>query len=372
MKVLIVNHSYPPHPGRGSAASVQDLAEELIKRDVEVVVANARGTDETVTRSLAGVKVYDLPHEPTPLKALDEVIAFERPDIVHTVSIMAFSVRAWQIARHHKIPIVHGLCEYFLLCRRQTLFSGGRICRHLCLGCDTDAAGRREASGQVDAVVAVSRHTLQRHLDLDFFPNARQKKVIYTGIDAPVRAAHSARDGEPLRLGFLGKIEPAKGIFWLLSTLARLDDKRWTLKIGGTGRKHVMQDLHKTAATMNIEYLEWVDPFAFLAGIDLLVVPSLWEDPMPRVAIEAIVSGVPVLVSKHGGLGEMAALCPDAVFAFDPAGPNTFVTLLQKFIDAPERARELRQKCVVAANHFSRSTTCEEHLRVYTAAAESR
>ena len=38
-----------------------------------------------------------------------------------------------------------------------------------------------------------------------------------------------------------------------------------------------------------------------LGEIDLGVIPSLWEDNLPQVAIEYIASGIPIVASDAGG-----------------------------------------------------------------------
>jgi glycosyltransferase involved in cell wall biosynthesis len=45
---------------------------------------------------------------------------------------------------------------------------------------------------------------------------------------------------------------------------------------------------------------------AFFDGIDLLAVPSEWEEPAAYAATEAIARGLPTLVTDRGGLPEIA------------------------------------------------------------------
>jgi glycosyltransferase involved in cell wall biosynthesis len=45
-------------------------------------------------------------------------------------------------------------------------------------------------------------------------------------------------------------------------------------------------------------------PADFLALTRLLLVPSIWDEPLGRVAIEAMINGIPPLVSDRGGLAE--------------------------------------------------------------------
>jgi glycosyltransferase involved in cell wall biosynthesis len=47
------------------------------------------------------------------------------------------------------------------------------------------------------------------------------------------------------------------------------------------------------------------DVAQLLHAADVVVVPSLWDEPFGRVAIEGLATGRPVLASRSGGLGEI-------------------------------------------------------------------
>ncbi|RWR01181.1 hypothetical protein ED28_14770 [[Pantoea] beijingensis] len=55
----------------------------------------------------------------------------------------------------------------------------------------------------------------------------------------------------------------------------------------------------------NIMYQGWgSEPKKLFQSFDVLIAPSLWDEPFGRVAVEGIRSGIPVLVSNHGGIPE--------------------------------------------------------------------
>ncbi len=55
----------------------------------------------------------------------------------------------------------------------------------------------------------------------------------------------------------------------------------------------------------NVKYMGWgSDSKKMFGSFDLLIAPSLWNEPFGRVAVEGIRNGLPVLVSNHGGIPE--------------------------------------------------------------------
>jgi glycosyltransferase involved in cell wall biosynthesis len=59
------------------------------------------------------------------------------------------------------------------------------------------------------------------------------------------------------------------------------------------------------------------DYAALCDGIGTVIVPSVWEEPLPYVVTEAMLSGKLLIASRIGGIPEQVANC-EGVFLFDP------------------------------------------------------
>jgi glycosyltransferase involved in cell wall biosynthesis len=79
----------------------------------------------------------------------------------------------------------------------------------------------------------------------------------------------------------------------------------FTVSIAGSGTPDYVESLRSGTDRPNVRFLGFVKPAEFLRGIDVLVVPSLWEEPAGRVIHEAYAHGVPVIASRLGGPPEM-------------------------------------------------------------------
>ena len=111
--------------------------------------------------------------------------------------------------------------------------------------------------------------------------------------------------GQPLRIGFVGRLAPTKGLESLIDALLGLGRRDWTLAIAGRGEQHYEAALKRRYESAQVRFLGFVDPGELYAGIDVLAVPSLWEEPLATVILEAYSYGVPVLAARRGGLPEL-------------------------------------------------------------------
>ena len=112
-----------------------------------------------------------------------------------------------------------------------------------------------------------------------------------------------------IKLGYIGRLIPLKGVPLLLHTLKILLDRKIeaTLKIAGAGEE--LSTLKKEAERLGISNLvEFIgiirDVSSFYDSIDLLLVPSIRE-PLGLVAQEAAIRGCPVIASFVDGLPEV-------------------------------------------------------------------
>jgi glycosyltransferase involved in cell wall biosynthesis len=72
-----------------------------------------------------------------------------------------------------------------------------------------------------------------------------------------------------------------------------------------------------------------------------LVVPSLWYENSPFVVREAFASGVPVIVSGHGGLLEMVHDGDDGLF-FEPGNVDDLARKMLRLVNETNLLEHLR------------------------------
>jgi glycosyltransferase involved in cell wall biosynthesis len=159
-------------------------------------------------------------------------------------------------------------------------------------------------------VISPTRFQLESLRD-DGVPLPRRTAVVGTGVPGE-RAAATVDPGGPLRVLFLGTWVPHKGPQVLAEALALLSSQdaaridaralgpdpfpAWKLEVlrraGGRLRDG---GLARGAVAVQAE----------LAAADLVVLPSIWPENAPLVALEARAAGRPLLASRAGGLPEI-------------------------------------------------------------------
>ena len=181
----------------------------------------------------------------------------------------------------------------------------------------------------------------------------------FAGLAAP--APRPARSGDaPLSLGYLGYMRRDKGFYWLLQALEKMPPDlaarlrlTFAAKVTDEGAVHRLRVIaHRFAAATLVDGYTHATLPALLAGIDLGIVPVLWEDNLPQVAIEFVGSGVPVLTSDLGGASEILR-CPELTFR---AGSRAaFYRRLGGVLASPgilESAMAGRARLVTTAAHY--------------------
>ncbi|USO01358.1 MAG: glycosyltransferase family 4 protein [Alphaproteobacteria bacterium] len=148
-------------------------------------------------------------------------------------------------------------------------------------------------------------------------------------------------DGK-VRLGYLGRIERAKGIDTLIQAVSKLksDNLDISLILAGSGRPaylhKVKQSIHTQGLTHVVAWEGWIgDKKDFFSKIDILILPSHSES-FGLVILEAFAHGVPVIASDTDG--PMSIITPNHDgFIFPRAEENSLAATVNALIHDPHK-----------------------------------
>ena len=390
MTILHVNSLYHPNVVGGAERSVQALTEAQVQRGLTPIVASLSPSRRARQEFVNGVEVHYLPLQncywpfttkprPRALKplwhALDafnplmassvrRLIASRRPALMHTHNLTGFSASVWQVARDARLPVVHTLRDYSLLCPAATMFYGGQNCGAQHLSCRLYSLRRMRLSNTINAVTSVSRFTLDRHLAAGAFALVGTREIVPNFVaPAPIEHATRAEASRPFTFGYIGQIVPVKGVDRLIDAFPLRRAGECELLIAGEGDENYVRSLRDRAKDKQVRFLGRKTPEEFYPLLDMLVVPSLWHEPFARVVIEAYSFGVPVIASNRGGSPEQVEHNVTG-FLFDPARPEALHGLLVDLVRDGAPA-ELATNARARAERFSSANICSQYEAVY-------
>lgn len=331
MKILIFNTLYFPNLVGGAEKSVKALVESLLSLNKEVVVVSTTSKENDYIDYVDGIKVYYLnnkniywgfenkKHSKSSkliwhcidaynliLKnKLDEILVCEKPNIVHTNNLSGLSVLVWKLARNNSIRIVHTLRDYYLLCPNSTMYKNDNNCKTQCSTCKLFSIKKKSVSKYVDGLVGISKYIKNKHLENNFFPSISHQAIIGNDV-GKIKKRKKNVCKKNIKFGFIGQLTLAKGVGDLLSIFQKLDNyNNWSLIIAGEGKEEFENQMKSIYRNDRVSFIGRVNPSDFFNQIDVLIVPSLWQEPFGRVVVEGIKYGTYVLGSKRGGITEL-------------------------------------------------------------------
>ncbi len=323
-----------------------------------------------------------------------KVLAAERPDVVHFQHLLHLSAGMVFQCRALNIPTVVHCHDYWSICPRvQLIRPNGVLCEGNmgagCFPCSLDFSlsqiervtllersrplvldelergerrgepitpSRRKlwqgigdirrrpavvirAYQEADLALAPSRFLRQKLIDSGF----QEDHLRYSPYGLPPRSPGSVRpdrNDSSIRFGYIGALVHHKGVHVLLEALRMLGNRGIELRIYGAfdpkkDPYHLL--LQGQAEGLNVRFLGAFssrDLDRVHRAIDVLVVPSIWNENSPFVVHEAAQSGIPCVVSDRGGMKELVRHGVSG-FHFASGDATDLMRKLASFVEDP-------------------------------------
>ncbi|TAK03556.1 glycosyltransferase [Patescibacteria group bacterium] len=337
MRLLIISNLYPPIQRGGAEQVASRITSELFVRGHEVSVLStmpyagmgslrSRVTEtdlEPIERFYplnfyhtlndhrypapvrAAWHMVDL-WSPIPRRVTLDVIHRRAPEAVLTHNLKGIGLQVAAAIRASGIPHVHTLHDVQLSIPSGLLIAGEERgpFNSTPLRLMYEAATGR-AVGSPHVVISPSRFLADFYRERGFFPKSRIEVMPNPAPDMGTRPQTTRQEG-PLRLLYVGQLEPHKGIRFLLESLEGLDIP-FHLHVAGEGSLAAfVSDRAKHDKRITYHGFVSQEPLMkLLALCDATLVPSLCYENSPTVIYESLAVGTPVVASRIGGVGEL-------------------------------------------------------------------
>ena len=351
-RILVMAHGHPDFSLGGGEIAAYNLF-KAYRRQAEVehawFLARAdRGRGATGIISLRRTDEYlweQAVHDWHMMKAVHQdslttwfadLIRSLQPTVVHTHHYAHLGLEYLRVIKqvNPAIRIVMTLHEYMAICRNngQMIKTGSfKLCSREsfdeCRQCFPQQTAEdfwlrkhyfTRHFDLVDRFVAPSEFLRQRYIDWGLAPE--RIVVIENGQgDEPPLPPRPLAEGEMRnRFGFFGQITPFKGldvVLQALNDMPKSERKKIVLEVHGANLEFQPAEYRQKVEALREPLIkqgvvQWVGPYqphelrSRMAGVDWVVVPSIWWENSPMVIQEAFVCGRPLLVSDIGGMKE--------------------------------------------------------------------
>lgn len=409
MRILLTANGYPPSENGGVETYTFNLAHQLVRRGHSVHILSRMTdfdrSDLSVRREIIDqIEITRIINDFKEITRFDEtyrnaaiektfqnILADEKPDLVHYNHLLGLSVHLPEISAAAGIPSLYMIHDFWLCCARINLVDWlsrqcpGPLQGGDCLTCMTAGIAPIKANllrRLKEAIPFHWRQTLRRNLlqqgsnsyllkmhpqdfsskqsigkqsvlqcDRILAPSefvrrvftdngypAERMEVLPLGIDQPAPAVETPAKEESatIHFGFIGSLLPSKGLDTLLNAFTQLSRPEARLLIFGDDRKAAPEFRslldQKIGSDSRIKYL---GPFnqdqrtGVYRQIDVLVIPSRQPETFSLVAREALVHGKPVIAVQAGALTEIISPGANGLF-FPPDDVDALVGCMQQ------------------------------------------
>jgi glycogen synthase len=211
--------------------------------------------------------------------------------------------------------------------------------------------------------LAITNHVNHRH-------KLRRTSLVYYGIEDPLPNRSVSVPSQKLCIAYVGRLVPEKGIPVLLEAAKTLQTEGYEFEV------RLIGDGSERPKLENIIYTEELGSCTTITGfltghtfanalrdVNVVVMPSMWEETAGLAAIEQMMRGRLVIAADIGGLSEVVG---DTGLKFVPGKAGSLADCLRRVILNPELIESYGQKARKRASEvFQRSRMIAEHAQIY-------
>lgn len=411
MKILFLSDDFPPASFGGAGISTYELAHGMKKAGHEVfVITTCRYKNEAGRSDYHGLTVFkiasDYPakwrsyvslYNRPVVRKVEELLKKMQPDVVHANNIhFHLSFASLKIAKKYAKTVVFTARDTMTVCY------GKLNTKHYLKNLDARTTWLDHVRQAKKRWNPLRNFFIKKYLQYatkifsvsDALRNALAQngisgvETMHTGIDVATQQVSTdavakfrkyyALENKKVIL-FAGRLSAKKGGAVALETLAEVNKEVPTvLLVAGIIDEyaHIMREM---ATELGIEkqliftgWIEREDVKSVYAVADIVLVPSMYLDPFPRMVIEAMASGKPVIGTCYGGAPEIIV---DGVTGYI-VNPFNVEETAQKTLDLlknPKKAEEFgRAGHERAKTNFNLEDKVKEYIVVYESLIEKK
>lgn len=360
MRILILHHV--PLWGSGSGTFVTQLSEELAQNHRVGIVA----PDRINIPKNKNISIYsfDLPFHVTFTSLPTWTDAKRYQDLTHEEiyqiynSFLKHTIRAVEKFRPHVIHVQHaGVLSwvarfiksvygihYIITTHGTDLLTLDNDFRYFPLGLDACRGARK-----ITAVSPDTRDWLVKAFGDEF---RKKTTVIPGGVDLKNYPLRMNTKGVKKKYGlqgksivlFTGRLTKLKGVKYLIQAAKQI--KGEVCIVGGGPEMNELTNIVKQLRLKNVHFLGYFgkhqteDLRELYYAADVFVAPSVWDEPLGLVILEAMAASTPVVVTRKGGIPLAVKDGHNGIF-IKPRNSTSIAKAVNKLLANPKQAKRM-------------------------------
>lgn len=397
MKVLVLTNLYPPHSIGGYESRCQYTVEALRSRghSVSVLTSNHQvegatcGSETAVFRELQVHGYYGHPWLPIHAlyrlekanqKILKQTIDKIRPDVIHVWNMGGISKSLLHTLEASSTAIVYDISDHWIArsLRADVWLAWWNHPRSLISKAFNTFAkfGIRKYINQSVPTAPINQlkfkhiyfcsEFMRTETAAKGFP-VEHASVIHCGVDANSFARKSQYKALK-KFIWVGRLaedkDPLTAIRGFL--IAAESQPDWTLDVYGHGSPEytslLQSEISKTKAAdrINIRSVSHAAMYALYAKYDAYLFTSNWGEPFALTPLEAMASGLPVIMCPDGGDAELLEDGSNAI-GFTAGDPISLANAIKRLNSLPDFGKELSESALdLVQQKYTLETMCDQ------------
>lgn len=335
------------------------IEQAKLGNNVHVIALKDKGSKSCET--VKGVRVHRVrtPYNLTALAQIRKIDRGEKVDVVHAHATTGISYSLFHKFKRDTLFVVHvhGISIPGMSYAYSTFTSylKASFWHHIGL------IRQKIMWKQADVLIAVSKDLKANLVKVYDFPDEKVR-VVYNGVDVnlfkPIKCENQVKSELGIKdkklVLFVGSFRPVKGIHHLIDSIPEVVKKVKDchfLLIGGIPQwvryaQTYLEELKRKVVEYSLrKHVRFMDalphrmlPYYYSAA-DVFVLSSVY-DPLPKVVLEAMACGTPVVASRVGGVPEMLNHGVEGLIV-PPENPSALAEALTTILSDEKLARDM-------------------------------
>lgn len=235
-----------------------------------------------------------------------------------------------------------------------------------------------------DALIAVSKFLKEELVNL-YGVQKERIHVVHNGVDLKTFYPKKSRleilkalglDATSRLILYLGGLRPVKGPLYIGKALEKIHYRFPSIKVLFVGERYsldryrdkvarkLVKDLIEKGVICMIKNIPHVQLPEYYSAADAVVLPSIY-DSFPKVILEAMACGTPVIASAVGGIPELISHGETGILV-EPANPDELAEAIISMVSDPKLRKKLGSKArKLVEERFTWKHTAKHTLTVY-------